>query len=106
MYAGPVYAWQVLCSWAVFSLHFLSFSLQPHSEHYSAKPRGSVQAPGKAGGRRDPGGMCSALPETGQKPTPQDMRLCNPGAWEAEVGGSSRLTMAFTKILYQGWLAQ
>lgn len=30
---------------------------------------------------------------------------CNPGAWEAEVGGSSRLAMVFTKILYQGWLA-
>lgn len=34
------------------------------------------------------------------------VHLCNPGAWGAEVGGSSRLAVVSSKILYQGWLAQ
>lgn len=55
VYAGPVYARQELCCGAVLSIsESLSLpsliSLQPHSEHHPEKPRGSVQAPGKAGG--------------------------------------------------------
>lgn len=50
--------------------------------------------------------MCPALQETGQEPTPQGNGVSQPGAWEAEVGGSSGLALVFTKILDQGWLAQ
>lgn len=50
--------------------------------------------------------MCPALQETGQEPTPQGNGVSHPGAWEAEVGGSSGLALVFTKILDQGWLAQ